>query len=79
MTLETHSPTRQVHIMGSDWLLEFYILATFKVLSGRVTTCGSVYSWCLYSVAPLGDWATNTMIQYLSHNILTLSQVLALS
>ena len=44
-------------------LLEFYILATSKVISGRVLTCDSAY-WCwLYSAAPLGYQATGIMVQ----------------
>ena len=32
------------------WLLGYYILATFKVISGWVPTCDSAHSWWLYSV-----------------------------
>ena len=30
----------------SSWLLEFYTWATSNVISSRVQTCDSVYSWC---------------------------------
>ena len=50
-------------VVGMDWLLEFYILATFKVISGWVLICGSTKSWQLYSTAPLGNEATDNMIQ----------------
>ena len=36
-------------------VLEFYVLATSKVISGRVPTCDSVHSWRFYSAATLGD------------------------
>ena len=52
-------------------LLEFYVLAKSKAISGYVPTCGSVYSWRLYSAAPLGDGAISTMTRY--PTILTLS------
>ena len=45
------------------WLL-FYVLATCKVISAQVLTCNSAHSWQLYSAAPLGDQATNTMTWY---------------
>ena len=45
-------------------LLEFYVLATSKVISGWVLTCDSVHSWWLYSDSPLGDQATHTMAQF---------------
>ena len=35
--------------------LLFYILETFKVISGRVPTCDRVHSWRFYSAAPLGN------------------------
>ena len=43
------------------WLLEFYILATSKVISGWVLTYDSAHSWQLYNAVPLGDQATSTM------------------
>ena len=43
------------------WMLEVYILATSKVISGRVPTCDSAHSWRIYSAAPLGDQVTSTM------------------
>ena len=60
------------------WLLGFYTLATSKVISGQIQICDSVHSWWLYSAAPLGDQAANTIS--LSHIIFTMSQpVLSLS
>ena len=41
--------------------LEFYVLATHKVISGWVTTGDSGHSWRLYSAAALGHQATSTM------------------
>ena len=35
------------------WLFELYVPAKAKVISGWVPTCDSVYSWRLYSTAPL--------------------------
>ena len=31
------------------WLLQFYALATSKVISGRIPICDSVHSWWLYN------------------------------
>ena len=63
--------TRTTGIVGqkhntriSSWLLEFYILAASKVISGWVLTCDSIESWRLHSVAPLGDQAASTMSWY---------------
>ena len=50
---------KRVHI---GWLLEFYTLTTFKVISGQVPTCGSAHSWRLYSAAPMGTQAISVMI-----------------
>ena len=56
----------------------FCILATSKVISGWMSTCDSAHSWPLYSVAPLGIQAINTMTSVImtsvTHFILTLSQ-----
>ena len=41
--------------------LLFYLLATFKVISGRVPTFDSEYSWLLYSAPSLGHQAAGTM------------------
>ena len=41
-----------------------YVLATSKVISKWVQTCGSVRSWRLYSAAPLGNQAANTVTCY---------------
>ena len=51
------------------WLLEFYILATPRVISGWLPTCDSAQSWPLYSAAPLGNQAASTMtsIIFISH------------
>ena len=45
-------------------LLEFYALATSKVISGRVSTSHSAHSLSLYSAVLLGDQAANTMTRY---------------
>ena len=42
----------------------FYILATSKVKSGLVPTCGSAQLCRLHNTTPLGDQATGTMTQY---------------
>ena len=66
--LQTDRPVEGVqarHCTTSiGWLLEFYALATSKVILGQVMTCASVHSWRLYSAAPLGDQATSTMTWY---------------
>ena len=49
-------------------LLEFYILATSKVVSGWIPTCDSVHSCALYSAAPLENEAASTMTQYLTQS-----------
>ena len=41
-----------------------YILATSKVILGWALTCDSAHSWWLYSTAPLGNQATDTMNWY---------------
>ena len=40
------------------WLLESYILGTFKVLSGPVQICDSVHSSWLHSTASMGNQST---------------------
>ena len=42
--------------MATAWLVcwSFYVLATFKVISGWVLTWNSVHSWWIYSADPLG-------------------------
>ena len=47
-----------------SWLLEFYILATSKIISGWVWTCDSTHLWRFYSASPLGDQADNTTTWY---------------
>ena len=42
-------------------LLEFSVLATSWVISGRGPTCDSVHSSRLYGAIPLGDQATCTV------------------
>ena len=42
-------------------LLLFYILATYKVISGRLPTCDSAHSWWVCSGAPLENQAVSTM------------------
>ena len=46
------------------WLLEFYILATSKVISGLVPICHRVHSWLLCNAAQLGNQITGTMTRY---------------
>ena len=46
----------------------FYILTRSKVISGLVPTCDSAHSWWLYSAAPLGKQANNTMTWYPTHS-----------
>ena len=46
------------------WLLEFYSLATSRVITGQVPTYDNVHSWHIYSAAPLGDQATRTRTLY---------------
>ena len=47
------------------WLLEFYVLATFKDISGQVPTCGSVRSWLLCCAAPFRNQAAGAMTRYI--------------
>ena len=42
-------------------LLEFYVLATYMVISGRVRTLDNAHSLGLYRAAPLADQATSNM------------------
>ena len=42
-------------------LLLFSILATSKIISGRVLTCDCEHSWHFYSAAPQEDQATSTL------------------
>ena len=35
--------TKQIDMFG--WLLEFYVLVTYKVISKWVQTCDSAHSW----------------------------------
>ena len=51
------------------WLLEFYILDTWKVISGHVPTCDAL----LYCVSSLRNQAASTMNWYLISHSVTLS------
>ena len=57
-------------------LFELHVLATSKVIYGRVPTCGSTNSWRHFSAAPLG-WETRLLAQlpdfHLSQITMTLS------
>ena len=44
-----------------SWLLELYILARSKVISGWTLICDSAHSWWFNSAAPLGNQAPGTM------------------
>ena len=46
------------------WLLEFYVLATSKAISGQVLTWDSTHSWWLYSASTQGEQAAGTMTCY---------------
>ena len=49
----------------NSWLLEFYVLATSKIISGWVLTCDSEHSNSDFIVLPYyGGQATNTMTSY---------------
>ena len=50
---------------GLVWLLEFYVPAIAKVISGWVPTYGSAYSWWLYSAVLLRDQATTSKMTWL--------------
>ena len=41
--------------------LALSVLATFKVISGRLSTCDSAHTWSLYSAVSLGKQSTSTM------------------
>ena len=62
-TTTNYTSCNQRYTIG--WLWGFYILATSKVISGRVPTCDSAHSLLLYSAAPLRDQAAGTMTWYL--------------
>ena len=69
MLSECKTPTNKLtetlnHSVCFVCLLFLYVLATSKVISGRVPTCGSMCSWHLYSAAPLGDQASSKMAWY---------------
>ena len=53
----------------NGWLLEFYILVTLKVISGKALTYDNAHSWCVHSesidnASPLGNKSTGTVTQY---------------
>ena len=48
--------------------LLFYVLASFKVISGRIPTCDSAHSWRLYSAASLGHQVAGTMTFYITQS-----------
>ena len=50
--------------MRSHVYLLFYILTTFKVISGGVPTCDSALTLGLNSASHLGNHATSTMTRY---------------
>ena len=52
--------THWYHSAWIRWLLESYVLARFKVISGWVQTCGSAHLWRLYGAAPLGEQTVMT-------------------
>ena len=55
---------RWKYTLSQVCLLLFYVLATSKVISGRVLTCDSVHSWRLYSITPMGNHAFSTVTWY---------------
>ena len=59
--------------MSLPCLLLFYILVTFKAISGWVPIYDSEHLWWLYSAAPLGGQTASTMTWYSnqSHNRVT--------
>ena len=50
-----------IAVLVLSLLLLFYILATSKVISGRIVTYCSAHSWRLYSAVSLGHQAADTM------------------
>ena len=61
---------------GYGWLLGFHVLATSKVISGRIPTWDIAHSWRLYSCCPTerpGHQHHSPDIPF-SYNILTLCQ-----
>ena len=77
--LSIHTSTNRIHLAFSytghlhrtvDWLLEFYVVATSKIISGWALTCDSAHLWRLYSAVPLGDQAISIVTDFpLSHII----------
>ena len=49
-----------VWVQVKVYLLLLYVLATLRIISGRVPTCDSTHSWQLHSAVPLGNKAINT-------------------
>ena len=52
------------NLTGIHVCLLLYVIATPKVISVQVLTCERVHSWRFYSVPPVVDQATRTMIWY---------------
>ena len=50
------------------WLLVFYVLATSKVILGRIPKSDSVHSLWLYSAASLGDQGASIMTYYVTQS-----------
>ena len=59
------------------WLLEFYVLAISKVISGCVATYDSAHTWRLYSAASMGDM--DTFRQRFRHSTLSTKTAVTLS
>ena len=53
--------------MDGHWRLAFYVLVTFKVISGWLPTWASAHSWWFYSAAALENQAANTWLRTESH------------
>ena len=61
-------------LLSLEWVWEFYIVATYKVISGWVLTRNTVHSWQLYSAAPWGIWPLAKRLDIsFDHNILTVT------
>ena len=53
---------------GVGWLLELYVLATSKVISGQLPICDTAHSWKPRRSALLGNRAAGAMTQYPSQS-----------
>ena len=47
-----------------DWLLEFYIVGTYEIMSEQIPPCDGAHPRRPYSVATLGDHVTSTMSRF---------------